>query len=104
MFANFEVIDDQRHIITVTLNVTHITSFELIIPRNPDSGCFLNMRDGRQWETVMGREDLLKKCNGIMDRFGNQILVSYLAENVIKPAKSPIKKAVKKRGQKTVKY
>lgn len=102
MFANFEVIDGNDHIITVSINVTHITSFELIIPRNPDSGCYLNMRDGRQWQTILGREDLLKKCNGVIERFGNQILVSYLAEQMPQPKKRATKK--KTPTHKTTKY
>jgi len=100
MFANFEVIDSNNYILTVTMNVTHITSLELINPRNPDSGTLINMRDGRQWESGELLCNVVNKVNDVIDRFGNQILVSYLAEQMPQPKKKP----VKKRTYKTVKY
>jgi len=99
MFASFSVIHEGV-IIYVTMNVTHITSLENVNPRNSDSGTLINMRDGRQWESDLPLEVVVSRVNSIIERFGNQILVNYIAEQMPLPKKKP----VKKKTPKTVKY
>lgn len=95
MFASFKVIHEGL-IINVTLNVTHITSLENIDPRNPDSGTLINLRDGRAWESPTPLFESVNYCDGIIKRFGNQILVSYIAEQMPIPRKKPRKKTTVK--------
>jgi len=99
MFASFSVIHEGI-IIHVTLNVTHITSLELVNPRNPKSGTLIFLMDGRMWESNSPLDVVVNQVNKIVERFGNQILVSYLAEQMPPPKKKP----VKKKTPKTVKY
>lgn len=84
MFIPFSVIHEGL-IITVTLNVSHITSLESENPRNPDSGTLIFLRDGRMWESNQPLNDVVLKCNKAIERFGNQILVNYISENLPKP-------------------
>lgn len=99
MFLSIPVISE-GFIIHVDLNVIHITSLEKVNPRNPKSGSLIFLIDGRMWESELTTHEIRKQASVIIEQFGNQILVSYLAEQMPQPKKKPVKKT----NSKTVKY
>ncbi len=99
MFLRLPIIEDGFHK-TVTVNVIHIISMEYVNHRNVDAGTFVFSKDSRYWESPITIDVLQLKVDKIVERFGNQILVSYLAEQMLQPKKKPVKKTTSK----TVKY
>lgn len=99
MFLRLPIIEDGFHK-TVTVNVIHIISMEYVNHRNVDAGTFVFSKDSRYWESPLTIDVLQLKVDKIIERFGNQILVSYLAEQMPIPKKKPVKKTTSK----TVKY
>jgi hypothetical protein len=100
MFLRLPIIQDDEHR-AVTVNVTHIVSLEYVNSRNIDAGTIVYLKDSRYWESPITIDVLQLRIDKLIERFGNQILVTYLSDSLPKPTK---KKAVKKTTAKTVKY
>lgn len=67
------------------INVMHIVRFCLANPRNVDSGTQIYMKDGTYWETSLTIDVVQSRIDRVVERFGNQILVSYLSEMMQEP-------------------
>jgi hypothetical protein len=96
MFLGIPVIQDGIDY-NVSVNVMHIISLEYVNPRNVDAGTLIFLRDGRAWESTLTIDVIQTRINKTVERYGNQILVSYVAEQLPEPKK-------RKSTSKTVKY
>lgn len=93
MFLGIPVVQDGSDY-NVSVNVMHIISLEYVNPRNVDAGTLIFLRDGRAWESLLTIDIIQNRINKTVERYGNQILVSYVAEQLPEPRK---KRATKKK-------
>ena len=91
MFARIKVLDE-RETYYVDINVTNIVDVSLVNPRNVNSGTLIYLIDGRFWESPDTRDLVMRQINDTVERFGNQILVTYIGSEL---KKNPVKRTRK---------